>query len=72
LSPHGIVIDELILLSAQKNIIDNGILLDNNKVLKLTFKRTWTRPWKIRISIYLPDNPANPINIEEIKQLLKI
>ncbi len=69
LSSHGIVIDELILLSAKKHIIDNGILLNNNKLLKLTFKKTWTRPWKIQIDIYLPDDP---INIEELKQLLKI
>jgi hypothetical protein len=72
LSSYGIVIDELILLSAKKNIIQNGIILENNKLLKLNFKRTWTRPWKIRISIYLPDDSIDAHHMEELHKLFKI
>jgi len=72
LSSHGIIIDELILLTDRKNIIDNGILLDNNKLLKLTFKKTYIRPWKIHISIYLPENSIDPHHMEELLKLLKI
>jgi hypothetical protein len=72
LSSHGIIIDELILLSDKKYIIDNGILLDNNKLLKLTFKKMCTRPWKSRISIYLPENPINQYDMEKLRKLFQI
>jgi hypothetical protein len=72
LSPHGIVIDELIILTARRNIIDDGILLDNEKKLKLTFKRNCKRPWKTHISIYLHEDFSNRRTMEELMQLLKI
>jgi hypothetical protein len=72
LSSHGIVIDELIILSAKKNIIDNAILLENNKLLKLTFKKIFTRPWKIHISIYLPEQPIHQRDLEELQKLFHI
>ncbi|CAF1354259.1 unnamed protein product [Adineta steineri] len=72
LSTHGIVIDELIMLNDQKNIIDKGILLDNGKILKLTFKRTCKRPWKTYIEIYLTDDLINRRTMEELMESLKI
>lgn len=72
LSSHGIVIDELLLLSAKKNIIDKGTLSNDNKLLKLTFKKTCLRPWKIHIDIYLPDNNIQQNDIEQLQQLFQI
>lgn len=72
LSPYGIILDELILLSARSNIIDDGIIYDNEKILKLTFKRTFSRAWKTHISIYLPENYVEQNYGEKLMQLLKI
>ncbi|CAF0862292.1 unnamed protein product [Rotaria sordida] len=72
LSSHGIVLDELLLISTRNNIIDNGIIFPNEKILRLTFKRTCTRPWKIQFSIYLPENYDEQHYTEKLTQLLKI
>ncbi|CAF4931075.1 unnamed protein product [Rotaria sp. Silwood1] len=72
LSPHGIVLDELILLSARNDIINDGIIFPNEKILKLSFKKTCRRPWKIYLSIYLPENYIEQGYTEKLTQLLKI
>lgn len=73
LSSHGIVIDELLLLSAKQNIIDKGILLNEDNLIKLTFKRTCLRPWKIHIDIYLPEDiMEEQHNIQQLQQLFHI
>ena len=72
LSSHGIVIDELMLLSADRNIVDKGEFLDDNKILKVTCKRTWTRPWKISVGIHLPNIQLNQDYTEEIHKLAKV
>ncbi|CAF2322327.1 unnamed protein product [Rotaria sp. Silwood2] len=72
LSRHGIVLDELIVLSARTDIIDNGIILHHEKILKLTFKKTCRRPWKISLSICLPENYVEQGYKEKLIQLLKI
>jgi len=72
LSPHGIIIDELIILANRRNIIDHGILLEDEKVLKLNLKKSCKRPWKTDISIYLPEDLINRRAMEELMQSLKI
>jgi hypothetical protein len=74
LSPHGIVLDELILISARKNILDSGILLlsTDKKILKLTFKNKCPKFWITNILIYLPDELSNRRVMEELMGLLKI
>jgi hypothetical protein len=72
LSSHGILIDELVILADRKNIIDDGILLEDEKVLKLNIKQNCKRPWKTDISIYLPEDLINQRAIEEPIELLKI
>ncbi|CAF1034253.1 unnamed protein product [Adineta ricciae] len=72
LSPHGIVIDELLMFTGKKKIIRDGIVLDDEKMLNLTFNRTCQRPWRNQISIYLPEDLINRQTMEEITELLKI
>jgi len=72
LSSFGIVIDELIILSNRKNLIDNAILLEDNKLLKLIFKRTFTRPWKIHILVYLPEHTIHQRDLEQLQKLFHI
>ncbi|CAF3448981.1 unnamed protein product [Rotaria socialis] len=72
LSSHGIILDELILLSARTNIIDEGVIYNDENILKLTFKKTCLRPWKIHLSIYLPENYVEQRYREKLMQILKI
>ena len=72
LSPYGIAIDELILFSNRKKIIDDGIVSDTEKLLNLTLKKGCLRFWKKDISIYLPDDLINQRVMEELMELFKI
>jgi hypothetical protein len=72
LSPYGIVIDELSIFSSKKNIIDEGIVLDHQNILKLTLKKSCARPWKRSILIHLPEDLINQLVLEELMNLLKI
>jgi len=68
LSPHGIIFDELFLLTSPKHIIINGALIDNGRILKLELKQYL----KGEILIYLPEEIINQEAIEEFMQILKI
>lgn len=72
LSPHGIVLDELILLSTRRNIIHKGTIYHNEKLVRLVFKKTCTRPWEINLAIYLPENYIEQNYIDKLQKLLKI
>jgi hypothetical protein len=68
LSTHGIIFDELFLLSSHKHILINGILIDNGRILKLVFKNCF----KNEILIYLPDQIINQEVFQEVAKILKI
>jgi len=68
LSPHGIIFDELFLLTSPKHIIFNGTLIGNGRILKLELKQYL----KSEILIYLPEEIINQEAIEEFMQILKI
>ena len=72
LSSHGIVIDELLLLSARRDIIDHAILSNHGHQLELTFKRTCSSPLRFHVSIYLSEDLSEREDFEELKQLLQI
>lgn len=68
LSPHGIILDELLLLTSRKHILINGLFITNKQILKLEFKQCC----KNEIFIYFPDELISQEIIEEFKQILKI
>ena len=72
LSSHGIVIDELLLLSARRNLIDHATLSDYGRLLDITFKRTCSSPIRFHIEIYLSENLNNRDDFTQLKQLLQI
>ncbi|UJR24909.1 hypothetical protein I4U23_006273 [Adineta vaga] len=72
LSPHGIIIDELLIFTAKRNIIQKGIIFDDKKLLNLTFKRTCQRPWNNQLDIYLSEDLIHRRTMEELMHLLKI
>lgn len=72
LSSHGIVIDELLLLSARRNLIDHAILSEYGQRLDLTFKRTCSNPFRFHVSIFLSEDLNQRQDFNELKQLLQI
>lgn len=72
LSSHGIVIDELLLLSARRNLIDHAILSDYGRLLDITFKRTCSSPIRFHVQIYLSECLNNRDDFAQLKQLLQI
>jgi hypothetical protein len=68
LSSHGIIFDELFLITSDKNILINGILINNRRILKLEFKNYF----KDQLLIYLPEQLINQEILEEFIKILKI
>jgi hypothetical protein len=68
LSSHGIIFDELFLLTSHKNILINGILINNEQILKLEYRACC----KNQLLIYLPEELINPGILEEFMKILKI
>jgi hypothetical protein len=65
LSPHGIILDEFFLLNSR---INNGILIDNGRILKLDFKGCY----KTEIFIYLPGDIINQQAWKDFMQKINI
>lgn len=72
LSPHGLVIDELLLFATRRVFIDSGSVSTDGKMLEITLKRSCRWPWKNRVDVYLSDEIAQRRSMEELAGLLKV